>query len=111
MCIRDSYYVFDRELSEDGLEGLWLRGVVSERQGEVQMHTISRLSLIALPLLLLLAIGGGYLIARRMLRPIQRISETAARIESGGDLKRRIELGAGGDELHQLCLLYTSRCV
>ncbi len=96
------YYVFDRKLTGEGLAGLWLRGVVSERQGETQLHTISKLSLIALPLLLLLAIGGGYLIARRMLRPVQRISETAAGIESGGDLKRRIELGPGGDELHQL---------
>lgn len=96
------YYIFDRKLTEEGLSGLWLRGVVSERQGEMQLHTISTLSLIVLPLLLLLAIGGGYLIARRMLQPVKQISETAAGIESGGDLKRRIEIGPGGDELHQL---------
>lgn len=97
-----TYYVFDRKLEEEGLEGLWLRGVVSERQGEVQMHDIYAISLIVFPSLVILAIIGGYLIAGRMLRPIQKISVTAAQIGQGGDLKKRIEIGQGKDELHQL---------
>ncbi len=96
------YYVYDIQLTQEGLDGLWLRGVVSEEQGEVELSSISRLSLIILPSLVLLAIIGGYLIARRMLRPIQQISEAAAQIRQGNDLKQRIELGSGGDELHQL---------
>ena len=96
------YYIFDRQLTGDGLDGLWLRGIVSEKQGEVQLHEISRISLIILPLIVLLAIIGGYLIARRALRPIQQISVIASHISKGGDLKKRIELGAGNDELHKL---------
>lgn len=96
------YYIFDRQLSGEGLEGLWLRGVVSEHQGEVQMHEISKISLIILPTVLIFAIIGGYLIAKRMLRPIQKISDAAAGISGGGDLKRRIDMGEGSDELHQL---------
>lgn len=97
-----TYYLFDRELDDDELDGLWLRGVVSERQGEAQMERISSVSLFILPLLLLLAVGGGYVIARRMLRPIHNISVTAAQITKGDDLKKRIEIGEGKDELHQL---------
>lgn len=96
------YYVFDRKLEREGLEDLWLRGIVSETQGETELSAISRTSLILLPSLLLLAIIGGYLIARRTLKPIQQISETASQIRQGDDLKRRINLGEGTDELHQL---------
>lgn len=97
-----NYYIFDRALDADGLSGLWLRGVVSEEQGERQMTGIIRISLILLPLLVILASAGGYIIAGRTLRPIQKISETAKQIGEENDLKRRIELGRGNDELHQL---------
>ncbi len=96
------YYIFDRALDRAGLEGLWLRGVVSEAQGKAEMSAISRLSLILLPTLVLIAAVGGYLLAKRMLRPVQQISDAAAQIGERGDLKKRIELGEGGDELHQL---------
>ncbi len=97
-----TYYIFDRALSEAGLEGLWLRGVVAETQGKERMSSISRLSLILLPMLVLLAIIGGYLIAGRTLKPIKQISEAASQIGKGDDLKRRISIGEGRDELHQL---------
>lgn len=96
------YYFFDRKLTADGLEGLWLRGVVSEEQGAAQMSDIVRLSLILMPVLVIAASIGGYLIARRMLHPIQKISDTARQIGQDNDLKKRIELGVGNDELHQL---------
>lgn len=97
-----SYYVYDRMLTGNSLDGLWLRGVVAQTQGDGQLSTVVRLSLILLPLLLLLAIGGGWLIAGRTLRPIQQISQAAAQISQGHDLNRRIHLDPGGDELHQL---------
>ena len=81
------YYLFDRKLTADGLEGLWLRGVVSEEQGAAQMSDITRLSLILMPALVIAASIGGYLIARRMLRPIQKISDTARQIGKDNDLK------------------------
>lgn len=96
------YYIFDTRLTNEGLEGLWLRGIVSEDQGSVQMHDISKVSLVLLPLLVLLALAGGYLIAKRMLRPVEQISEAASRISRGDDLKKRIDLGEGRDELHRL---------
>lgn len=99
---KTDYYILDRELTGNGLDGLWLRGIVSEEQGAVQMSSISKMSLILLPMLALLAIFGGYLIARRMLQPIHDISLAASGIGKGGDLKKRINIGSGNDELHQL---------
>jgi signal transduction histidine kinase len=97
-----TYYVFDRALTQNGLEGLWLRGVVAETQGKEGVNSITRLSLILLPVLVLFAIIGGYLIAGRTLKPIKEISEAASQIGKGDDLKRRILIGEGRDELHQL---------
>ena len=96
------YYIFDRELEGEGLGGLWLRGVVSEEQTRAEMSSITRLSLVLMPLLLILAVIGGYIIAGRMLWPVRKISETAEEICNGNDLKKRIDVGEGQDELHQL---------
>ncbi len=97
-----TYYIFDRELAGPGLEGLWLRGVVAETQGKEELSSITRMSLIILPLIVLMAVLGGSLIAKRALSPIQKISDIASQITRGNDLKKRIELGPGKDELHQL---------
>ena len=96
------YYIFDRKLTAKGLNGLWMRGVVAETQGTMQIASISRTSLILMPILVIIAIIGGYLIAGHMLKPIRQIACSAANIREGGDLKARIELGKGKDEVHQL---------
>lgn len=96
------YYVYDRELTSQGLEGLWLRGIVSEDQGMAEMSAITRLLLLFLPAYVIVSVIGGYLFAKRILRPIQKISDSARQIGISGDLKKRIEIGEGKDELHQL---------
>ena len=97
-----NYYIFDRKLTSKGLENLWIRGIVSEEQGAVQMTSIARLSLILLPVVVIISCLGGYNIVKRTLKPIQEISETARHIGEENDLKKRIELGEGNDELHRL---------
>ncbi len=96
------YYLYDRMLEGEGLDGLWLRGIVSEQQGTTQTNAIVRLTLFVVPLLVALSVIGGYLIARRFLRPVKQIGEAAESIREGNDLTRRISLGKGEDELHQL---------
>ena len=44
----------------------------------------------------------GYVIADRSLAPVRQIIGTAARINAGDDLKQRIGLEEGGDEIHQM---------
>ncbi len=53
--------------------------------------------IIAIPLTLLLAGGGGIFLAHRALNPVKKISDTARRIEES-DLSRRIDVGTK-DEL------------
>ena len=56
-----------------------------------------------LPLALILAGGGGMLLARRALRPVDQMAATARRI-SGEDLSERLEEPGGGDELDRLAI-------
>ena len=74
------YHIFDRKLTAEGLNGLWLRGVVSEEQGERQSFGIMRIALVLLPVLVVIASAGGYFIAGRTLNPIQKIAGTARKI-------------------------------
>jgi len=98
----EKYLVYDRLITFKRHDDIWIRGVVSERGNAISVSTMSRAALIALPLLIILAAVGGYLIARRSLQPIQKISETAEEIGSSGDLSKRIEMEDSGDELNQL---------
>lgn len=96
------YYIYDRALSGYGLERLWLRGLVPETQGTTQTITIARLTLWAVPILVVISVLVGYLLAGRFLRPIKQIGDAAESIREGNDLTKRIGLGKGEDELHQL---------
>lgn len=103
-----TYYIFDRYLEKSGIAGLWLRGIVCEDQGATQFSSMVSLSLIILPILLIFALLGGYIIAGRILNPVHKISEVASLISQGNDLKKRIEIGKGNDELHQLANTFNS---
>lgn len=102
----EGYYMYDRRLTGKGLEGLWLRGIVSRRQGAVQLNAIVRISLILMPVLVILAILVGYMIAGRALEPVKEIGDAAKAICGGKDLKKRITLAPGTDELHQLADIF-----
>ena len=103
------YYVYDRKLTAKGMESLWLRGVVSEQQGLEHILQVTRLSLQILPLLVLVSAIGGYFLTKKMLKPIQEISNSAAKIGTGDDLKQRISLAPGNDELHQLARSFNKK--
>lgn len=96
------WYVFDRTLTGSGLEGLWLRGVVSGSRGTSQITAVARISMLFLVVLLLVSLSGGALVVGRLLRPIEKISEAVSEIEQGSDLKKKIDIGEGKDELHRL---------
>lgn len=82
---------------------VWFRGVclVSNVYGTFQM--MRRVAVLSVPLFLLAAAGGGFLITRRAFRPIDDIRRTADAIGDGGDLSRRIDAPpASKDEVAQL---------
>lgn len=97
----EQYYLMDRKLSFSPDPDLWLRSVIPVSGSTISQEALRTAALIMLPVLIFLAAGGGYLLARRSLRPIRRISQTAQSVAESGDLSRRIEV-KNRDELGQL---------
>jgi heavy metal sensor kinase len=74
---------------------------VSQHRFEERARHLAWVMVLALPLLLLLTLGTGWLLARGSLRPIAQITTTARRI-TGANLDERIPTTGSGDELDQL---------
>ncbi|NMD41837.1 MAG: HAMP domain-containing protein [Firmicutes bacterium] len=102
----EPYLLYDRLLPVSRSKSIWLRGIVPERGGGVDTAAVNRAVLIALPLLIVLAAVGGYLIAGRSLQPIKEIGKTAEEISKSGDLSKRIAVDGSGDELQRLAEIF-----
>lgn len=55
-----------------------------------------------LPIVVLIAVYGGYHITKRAFRPIHQIIEAVEQINHASDLTKRIQLGEGTDEIYRL---------
>jgi heavy metal sensor kinase len=97
-----TWLVYDRTLTLDGTQTFWARGIIAQEEHRTPLQTVLYLTLIALPLLVLLAAGVGYLITRKAFQPVAQIVSAAEQISSGDDLTKRISLGPGEDEIHTL---------
>ena len=103
-----NWYVYDRKLSGQGLEDLWIRGVVTLSSEEMQLHDIIRTAMFFVPVLLLAGIIGCWMIARQALYPVRRIEKTVSEITQGKDLNRRIEVTGIDRELYDLATAFNS---
>ena len=72
----------------------------STKQIDQALHGLVRTLVIAVPLALALAAGGGIFLARRALKPVDKIAQTAKKIGEG-DLSQRINVNTK-DELGRL---------
>ncbi|MFV0556075.1 MAG: ATP-binding protein [Lactovum sp.] len=97
----ENYFLYDRQVGN-----FWIRGFVSKNNSAISINMMYQALVISLPLLILLAAIGGYLIASRSLSPIKKISFLAKEIEESGDLSKRIELNTNKDELYQLAVTF-----
>lgn len=86
----------------------WFRGVLSVQQNDQITNNLLLIIIIALPIAVVLVLGGGYWIIKRALRPIKSMSDTAQQIESKLDLSQRIPLTEGDNELYQLAKTFNS---
>ena len=97
------YIIYDMYLSL-APGGVWVRGITGAETSDTLLQTVVDLSMFTLPLVLILAAAGGYLMADRALKPKRQITQAANAISDGNDLSRRIGIGKPGshDELQKL---------
>jgi signal transduction histidine kinase len=72
-----------------------------QAQSDAVLHDLLLISIATLGVVLVLAAFGGWLLAGRVLRPVQEIT-AAARAAGGEDLTRRVGLRGPRDELREL---------
>ncbi|MEO6443702.1 MAG: ATP-binding protein [Gemmatimonadaceae bacterium] len=75
---------------------------VSLRQFDSSQREILGSILLILPVILLLSVGGAYVIAGRAIRPIDRITSEVEAVTDGRSLHRRLGVETSGDELARL---------
>jgi signal transduction histidine kinase len=82
------------------IDRLYFRDI-EQLANERALETLRRYTFAGLSLLFLTSLGVGWIVAGRVLRPIEQITDVAADI-SANDLSRRIDLGGPPDELRHL---------
>ena len=96
------YYVLDFWLQLSWEEGLWVRGLLAAPEDQQTAVTLLRVAAVAMPAFILLAALGGWWIAKRAVRPLDRIIDTAAAISQGRDLSARLSITEGSSEFVRL---------
>jgi heavy metal sensor kinase len=94
----DPYYVMAARTS-----GGYLLAAVYARRFRQHLAYVADGLVVALPIVLFVTAGLGWVLARGSLRPIQRITQSARRI-SGANLEETVPTSGSGDELDQLAV-------
>ncbi len=96
------YYVLDMTFPIENYHPLVVRGIVSITDAEQDFRYTVYLALILFPVLILLTAVCGYLLSRRALLPVSKITKTVQKIQKERDLSKRIRLGSGSDEIYTM---------
>ena len=99
------YYVYDRWV-EIGGSGLWVRGTIDSAAKGSVMEVIVPLAWSVLPALVVLSVGGGWLISSSSFKPMEKVIAAAENISGGEDLSRRIGLPRGKSEINRLAAAF-----
>lgn len=100
------WQIYDMYVSYGGT-GVWVRGIYSLSASASALNSVTIITAVCFPLVLLLAALGGYLITRRAFRPVDRITQAANRITGGSDLSARLPDG-GTDEIARLAQAFNA---
>ena len=97
----EELYVYDTMVDMD-VTDIWVRGMIPTTDTSGLMHTILILTVTLLPAILVLSVGGGWLIAWGAFRPMDRIIAAANSISDGDDISRRVNMRRGPSEMRRL---------
>lgn len=100
-------YIYCRAIKGD-TANLWLRGVAYTDMGWTYIFAVIKDMLAFVPVILLLALLGGYYLTGRFLKPIIGVTDAARTIRTSEDLTRRIAVRDNGDELAHLSEAFNS---
>ena len=88
--------------AEKAYEDVWVRGIVRADSTDGIWRTITIIAFMMLPLYVAVASFLGYRIAKKSMKPIKELRETANEIQSGQDLSKRIEIDDSDPDIKNL---------
>lgn len=102
------FFVLDMSFPVENYGTLQMRGIVSITDAESSFRFIMQLALILFPLLIVFSAIAGYLMSRRALSPVEKITQTVRNIQQENDLSRRVHLKQGSAEIYTLAETFDS---
>lgn len=103
--VRDSeggeWLCYDNVIDVDGKD-MYIRGMLNSIANEDDHFLAMTLITAIMPVIIILAAIGGFLITRGAFAPVREIIRTTEEITEDGDLSRRIPLGKSRDEIYEL---------
>ncbi len=102
------FFVLDMSFPVENYGTLQMRGIVSITDTESSFRFIMQLALILFPLLIVFSAIAGYLMSRRALSPVEKITQTVRNIQQENDLSRRVHLKQGSAEIYTLAETFDS---
>ncbi len=83
-------------------DSVWLRGITEAEATADAFDAITNTSVYVLPVFVIIAAAGAYIISRSAVKKIKDITLSAQNISTGSDLSKRIDTGKSRDEIAEL---------
>lgn len=97
-----TWFVYDSIVEVEDYGLAQIRGVAPATTVSADLNIVIFVLLAVLPILILIATVGGFIITKRAFQPIAQMRATVEQISDGKDLTRRVNLGEGKDEIYKL---------
>lgn len=106
ISLSEEWYVYDMIQDVPNYGQIFIRGMMPTTTNVGRTHVNIIVLLVLTPLIIVIAIVGGYILTKRAFKPVKQMSKTVEQITSGNDLSKRVNLGEGDDELYRLGRLF-----
>lgn len=100
----EEYLYYDVQIQSRPLSR-WIRGVLPISRSRANMRSINWALILISPLMLAVISIGGYRIIKRAFQPVQKLSDTAHKIEVSKDFSQRLYVSDTKDEIHHMSLV------
>ena len=106
ITLSEEWFVYDMIQEVPDYGQVYIRGMMLTTTNVGRTHVNILVLLVLAPLIIVIAIVGGYILTKRAFKPVKQMSKTVEQITSGNDLSKRVNLGDGDDELYRLGRLF-----
>lgn len=106
ISLSEEWYVYDLIQEVPDYGQVSIRGMSPTSTYVGRTHVNALVLMVLTPIIIIIAIVGGYILTKRAFKPVKQMSKTVEQITTGNDLSKRVALGDGDDELYQLGRLF-----